>query len=105
MPWLGVLGRGSRFWRKDQSLSGTRFSPVTTMTTTRISLVAMLVICLVDLLVFNAIHNANSDLYTLTSDNIKQNRHDYDSVQSAFYAFLDHCIGRNCVGGGKQTKR
>src|SRR5215831_8914647 len=47
---------------KDQSLSGTRFSPVTTMTTTRISLVAILVISLVDLLVFNAIHNANNDL-------------------------------------------
>jgi hypothetical protein len=23
-----------------------------------------------------------------------ENRHDYDSVQSAFYAFLDHCFGR-----------
>jgi hypothetical protein len=54
--------------RKDQSLSGTRFSPVTTMTTTRISLVAMLVVCLVDLLVFNAIHNANNDLPLLYFD-------------------------------------
>ena len=54
--------------RKDQSLLGTRFSPVTTMTTTRISLVAMLVICLVDFLVFNAIHNVNSDLPLLYFD-------------------------------------
>src|SRR5215813_10464160 len=102
MPWLGVLGRGSRFWRKDQSLSGTRFSPVTTMTTTRISLVALLVISLVDLLVFNAIHNANNDLPLIAA--LKQHYERYHAEDLAALKELYEYHAENCVKAAELTE-
>src|SRR5215831_3360295 len=81
---------------------GTRFSPVTTMTTTRISLVAILVISLVDLLVFNAIHNANNDLPLIAA--LKQHYERYHAEDLAALKELYEYHAENCVKAAELTE-
>src|SRR5262245_62925466 len=72
------------------------------MTTTRISLVAILVISLVDLLVFNAIHNANNDLPLIAA--LKQHYERYHAEDLAALKELYEYHAENCVMEAELTK-